>query len=117
MKAEELRIGNWVKMYDEPKQVESIELPTWVNGFGIHHIQPIPLTPEILEKAATYTKSYSYYFEVPEVKRTVAVTWYDNEQKRVFLNDNYIGILHLQYVHELQNLIHALTSSELPLNL
>lgn len=138
MKAEELKhlmIGNW--LYDAARgmhlQVHGIDMymeeikclvpaadnDVWEYGFSAddERLEPIPLTPEILEKAAMHTVHRSYFFEFPEVKRTVAVTWYDDTQKQVFLNANYIGILHLQYLHQLQNIVHALTGFELTINL
>ena len=116
MKAEELRCGNYIVVNGRTVKAN----PNHILHAGYrpdNSYLPIPLTPEMLEKAATHKNRDGWYFEFPEVKRTVIITWYDEEQKRVFINSNYVGILHLQYVHQLQNLVFILTGSELPINL
>lgn len=52
MKANELRIGNWVNNgFDKPFQILGIISKGNTGGYSLSTLKPIPLTPEILEKA------------------------------------------------------------------
>ena len=120
MIANELRIDNWYllvnPMSSEPPKPYRFETWTSATDF-IAYGQPIPLTPEILEKAG-FAKKYDYY----EI-------WYGNEDISFqLLNDGWYrmwecdgmegrtGIAY-KYVHQLQNLYFALTGEELKLDL
>lgn len=76
MKAEELMIGDWVNVFDSPKQIEGIrkfrngdEIVYYDgdNGNFIKSVTPIPLTAEILEKNG---------FVREEFKKSPYVDWY-----------------------------------------
>lgn len=115
IKANELRIGNWV-MYDNRLfQIESISNPfpclnTDEFGIGVvdwNNIQPIPLTPEILE---------NFGFENWDKKK------YSNDVLCLTVNgDGYLYLanqrhVNIFYLHQLQNLYFALTGEELTYN-
>ena len=115
MKANELRIGNWVT---EEERLVHIH-----DGFGIDHAQnfsPIPLTEEWLrrfgfKKDLTGKDFYFKFYGVVgimhfsnAVNSTSDGGWYNYEP--------IIGARHgeqFKYVHQLQNLYFALTGEEL----
>lgn len=84
-----------------------------VNNGSINNIDPIPLTPEILEKFGfeKHTDSqgdafwYVYTYEDFEFTENGAFTF------------NGSVMPHIQYLHELQNLYFALTGTELEIKL
>ena len=119
MTANELRIGNWLlsAKTGEPFQVDSIPNDSEITA------QPIVLSPDILEKCG-FRKTQEGNMALPEV-------WSRNYQKRVVINTIDISIrgsdeiywiegntiVELYSLHQLQNLIHALTGEELSINL
>ena len=109
MKAQELRIGNWV-MTDTGSnyQIELSDFSDWYNDHNSHeygkYVLPIPLTKEWLLK---------FGFEQGE---KIAV------HNRFVWYKDHIGIkgmlgvvkpVECKYVHQLQNLYYALTGEEL----
>ena len=120
MKAQELRIGNWVELDDEFTQMVCImeDNTEWIN--------PIPLTEEWLEQfgfskiqsndtlSYIYTKSHKEAFIVLEDDMSVAVTC----TEILFYKESQYGyyapsVDRTKYVHQLQNLYFALTGEEL----
>jgi len=119
MKANELRIGNWVrcKIYNGNNDVI---IPFAFQEYSyIHLFEPIPLTPEILEKAGfdvqtrtSYASGgkcfYNVYTKIPLIYNEIQDVWWilnntmDNPPK---------------HLHQLQNLYLALTGTELEINL
>ncbi len=128
----ELRLGNWVIMSQRNDRVKCDAKPMQLTnvskeGYNLQHpvsllmygwdwFEPIHLTPEILDRCGFE------YREVKGEKRFVlgdieieqqgdnmfAVVIWDSSAP--FLT-HYIG--HHQYLHQLQNLYHALTGEEL----
>jgi len=121
----EARAGNIV-MYDNRLfQIESISrslpcLNTDEFGIGVvdwNNINPIPLTPEILEKCGFEWSIYhqawhkqGFVFDLSE--RSVGGFFMHKSR----LNSEII-CPEIQYLHQLQNLYFALTNSELTINL
>lgn len=126
--ANELRIGNWV-MYDNRLfQIEAISrslpcLNTDEFGIGVvdwNNIQPIELSPEILEKCGL--KRHSYEMSGCEVWYLQDTSW---RVARSYRDENEYKLWHerispptwnlktFAYLHELQNIIFALTNTEL----
>jgi hypothetical protein len=113
MQANELRIGNWVKL---PEDVEGDRYAQigrddfeYVRGLcNIEQMSPIPLTPEILEKAGFKKEFYGW-----------TKSWVELSFEYHFMVN--IGEYHitdpLQSLHQLQNLYFALTGTELVINL
>jgi hypothetical protein len=124
--ASELRIGNWITYFGNYGRIESIKKDGCVylvygkleqGNFGnvIEAIEPIPLTPEILEKCGfvkTESKSYRTgkevvfyaYHKDGLVYNTIQVLWW--LFNRVMPNQ-------IKHLHQLQNLYFALTGEEL----
>ena len=102
MKANELRIDNWVISKDG----RHIQMNRIMLGV-VPLLSPIPLTPEVLEKCGAVSNAYQDRYEFDEI---------DN------LHFEYCGIRniiwsekypHIQHLHQLQNLYFALTGEEL----
>lgn len=123
MKANELRIGNYVQRIGYPLKVTGIKGgDVWVDGNAVEleyyvydGINPIPITEEWLvkfgfEKLNLYSLDRWIYndFEIENMgKYFTVVVWSESCPH----NTNYIG--HCEYVHSLQNLYFALTGDEL----
>lgn len=118
MKANELRIGNWV-LNDTQYIIK--------NGYDIdfaHIYKPIPLTPEILlkcgfESVPHYTVMGSMTFKIGRgrvlsigcVGTPNEILFITEEESIIVLhNFDYDGKL---YLHRLQNIIHSLANTEL----
>ena len=91
-------IGDWVldTRTGTPLRVNpfmaELEVPEW---------QPIPLTPEILEKNGLANDPYGCHFEEDEyMALEISI-----EEEGIYwtINYNEYGILKLKYVHELQH--------------
>lgn len=122
IEAKQLRIGNWVNFDNRNWLINSVTkdfpyLETIEFGFGIveyRNIEPIPLTPEILEKCG-FDPTSKGFFKHPN--------WYNVSLKYIrgtySLRFNFTDIVatNIDYVHQLQNLYFALTGEELTINL
>ena len=115
MKANELRIGNWVKYEGRHFQMYVIakDLPfldTMEFGDGVvewKDIEPIPLTEEWLIKFG-FEKGGNWFDEGGMIELK------EKEDAYVMLEDSYYHCSQdLFYVHQLQNLYFALTGQEL----
>lgn len=128
----ELRIGNWVNIVDFGIQrvvdvlCDSINT-MYVEGAHYGMVTPIPLTPEILEKAefkVDYVQTNVYesldlktvitnydlmdgYFEIQSVQ--------NNSDAVTYINHKSVAII--KYVHQLQNLYWCLVGKELVIEL
>lgn len=101
----ELRIGNWVTA---PAFVE----PFKVDLLTFHQadfIEPIPLTPEILEKCG-FVHTVGNNYETINFR-----VWLESTGTYIFFERKIR--LRLDYLHQLQNLYYALTNTELKINL
>ena len=131
MEARELMIGDWVmrgNFAHEPMQVYSIrpDINTVHMDFGgmgvaarIDQINPIPLTPEILEKNGFVkfdTNSAEDYLYVPDLSPCFAYGYFPNGVKKgwiIQISNDYLIVsyrrcsLHMEihFVHELQHAI------------
>jgi hypothetical protein len=115
IQANELRIGNWVRIResDTKVQVEAYML----NVSELSNCQPIPLTPEILEKCGferlTHKTEGGYKSSIYSYRGKYSFT--------VFFDDGKLSVSfwqgnEKQYLHQLQNLYFALTGEELNFN-
>ena len=126
MKANDLRIGNLVRWEDESKDIEkitSIEISHNNNGavetentegfIYLFEFQPIPITPEWLERAG---------FEKNGIRWCMKdIKFHISNVNGHCVYGNHAGdfIAKAQHIHQLQNLYFALTGNELefkPLN-
>jgi hypothetical protein len=110
IKASDLRIGNWVLHEGKMYRVIWRDL-----GFEKVNFEPIPLTPEILEKAgfSDFNKDEKYF-----IGRFKLVKEKDNYRLSQSVSSVYLPVANkIQYLHQLQNIIHSITGQELTINL
>ncbi len=116
MKATDLRIGNYVNYLGEVQEVTGIDseyvyLDTITFDYVEHdEIEPIPITEEWLLKLGfePEEEDSAYYFS-EECEYLQVVNYVDGF---VFEKEN-TELVSLNYIHELQNLYHAITGNEL----
>jgi len=120
IKANELRIGNWtndtrtisdrtlMQNVFHPTQIQKIE-KDYINKF----FEPIPLTPEILEKCGFtefYRSEWQIKFEYPTNRYDMIVV-FKNSRIMLFYGDTYLK--DIESLHDLQNTYYSFTGEEL----
>lgn len=127
--ASELRIGNWIKDEETGKyyQVEQLRLRVgselWVvysiekNTVYSKQVQPIPLTPEILEKCRFKNIGDVYWISISNLKCELQFEIYATDYVNV-LRGNFCDLIldKIKHLHQLQNLYFCLTGEELIFN-
>lgn len=108
----ELRIGNWVIFNGANSEVTISQL-----SHNLHnYFEPIPLTPEILEKCGFteiansgdfYSEQYNFGLNKESDGNFSVYNNYDLEIKNI----------QLKHLHQLQNLVFLLTNQELSPNI
>ena len=121
MKANELRCTNLVFYNGKHCKIAlvgisgEIELYTeiidWVECCGIEDIQPIPLTPEMLEKAG-----WRLLFEKTYENNKFDIWLSESKNGGYTFTSRPDGGKLLYFLHQLQNLYFALTGEELRIN-
>lgn len=127
MNAKELRLGNLVMLGDIVAPVSIIELfshTNAINELNQDMIDPVPLSKEWLKRLGLIEHSVSdfYYIELEEYILQVVVNGFsgtlEKDPKWFISIDTGHGsqpvTITKRYVHELQNIYHALTGEELP---
>lgn len=123
MKANELRIGNWVNLYGDDCRIQTLGMwvhtETTVDEAPIESVKPIPLTEEWLLKFGF--EVYSEYdfknyrlpdgFFISMWMKDKPVAGFE-ERGVCYWGDNYVPV---RYVHRLQNLYFELTGTALEL--
>ncbi len=111
----ELRIGNWYLQDGKPVKVS--EIRHWYFGED----EPIPLTPEILEKAGlirgrveNFDTNVFYSTGVHKVQFSITISGNFGIVKGIAL---FVLPINIEYLHQLMNLYFALTGIELEINL
>jgi len=131
MEVRELRIGNWVSHWGDSCMVKEIKhentsfylycadtLNDLVNvGNVIDAFKPIPLTPEILEKAGFEKKDMGIVWQYGKRGRNFWFLILHDPKFEHFCFDSPHHTHFFKYVHQLQNLIFALTGEELAIEL
>ena len=115
MKANELRIGNWVAINERQFQTNLDGIKT------AHRLDPIPLTEEWLERFGFNQFDESDFFIPLDSDKSLILMnvrgyWYPRIQQEAEMSHQYIQEVNLNYVkhvHQLQNLYFALTREEL----
>ena len=121
IQAREIRIGNIIQFDDTSEDIVRVEYVfqsdemwfiqwTWISGKGsfksgnsiLEDFEPIPLSPEILEKAG-FEKCSCGGWKQGELH---LYKGFNYERKRI-----------IKYLHQLQNLYFSLTGEELTINL
>ncbi len=114
MKSNELRIGNLVNVNSDMLSVTGADIAYF--DFNGNDYSPIPLTPEILEKAGFYLQPQ----RISMWQRGRVKIWMGNNALAYLKHEDkdesyYIG--ECKSLHKLQNLYFALTGEELPIEL
>jgi len=111
LKANELRIGNWISNGAMPitagfDQIRYAEI-----------FQPIPLTEDWLIRAGLENDEITWSIKILLTTDEIAVLMLSKTKVGYAVSLNFITnqIANVEYVHLLQNLIHALTNTELTL--
>lgn len=124
IKAEEIRIGNYVLWNNKPKQVTITMLHSMASGVGIPNA--IPLTPAILEKCG-----FEKWYEPDTLGIDAWQKGYEGqrfdlmyEYEMLYMKCRYVQFnkLHqsmpdIKYLHQLQNLFWCLSGTELTITL
>ena len=122
MKANELRIGNYVNVFGYDRNVESMKTNeiTYSNGIRceLNNIEPIPLTEEWLLKLPENEWEFVGFgtrlIWQHRKFRAIKIEANGGGGCSVYFNDELINIK--EHVHTLQNLYFALTGEELTIN-
>lgn len=121
MKANELRIGNWV-LWNGPSHTENALVSIISEGeihFScgdsglINEIEGIPLTEKWLINLG-FEKTMSWTYSI-ELTGNLNLVYYLGEKGWSMWFSNYSKFSDLKYVHQLQNLYFALIGKELTL--
>lgn len=116
MTVQELRIGNWVNymMIDGQFHPQKIKSGQQIDEMGHYQPEPIPLTPELLEKAGftpEYRREDTTLYKMDRISIDLDLGgWF-------YYEDTAIEDVDVKYVHQLQNLFYCLTGQELEINL
>lgn len=136
LQANELRIGNYINFHSKVFQVTGIK-DNWVyccknsypeNSFPdtAAGLQPIPLTPELLEKCGflcmnkvpMYFKKYINEVDARNIQLSLSEIGINPDWIVGYHNDGtYMRLIKIIYLHQLQNLYFALTGEELEVKL
>lgn len=128
IEAKELRVGNLVFENTYNMSNGNYEgVPVVANGNIIktielsptlHAYSPIPLSPDILLKCGFEKRdngiSIDYHIGINEITKDwlFYIVWIDGFQYPFYKNGRH----EIKYLHQLQNLYHSLTGSELNIN-
>ena len=127
MKAQELRLGNWIYGTNEKPSQVTIEALTYLLAYeGIHQATPIPLTEEILLKAG-FGEPYKgeYVLEFKTEFQSIFYIRYILDDNTIVMSikymidsyENFSVPNDIYYVHQLQNLFFFLTETELTITI
>lgn len=110
IQANELRVGNWIDLGGQRNYYKVKD-----EEYGCLNLNGIPITKDILLKCGFRKDediSYRWYFDFG----WAVIIAYDLDDNCVRIGDSW-DFSKVIYVHELQNLIFALTKTELTINL
>ena len=117
IKADELRLGNWYDDYGNYKQVTPNDiLKAWESER--FWMEPIPLTPEILEKCGFVVLESNDVLNITHAYNGyLSLNTYTNGGEYWWLRYYQGGTnAKIKSLHQLQNLYYALTGQELTYN-
>ncbi len=127
MTAKELRVGSWLMFSNKIQPNRFIQVDaTFFRSFSIEdglelsgYYSPIPLTPEILQKAG-FVKRRNSYGKVTEQYRhikTDPVVLVETKQCWLVKTSSGNKLTSLNHIHQLQNLFFVITGEELEIKL
>jgi hypothetical protein len=110
MKANDLRMGNWIFIEDLEVQVECLP-----KHYNYEIVNPIPLTKYWLKRLGFEEGFYDTDMRIQVSTDCSMSIWTCDKTDNCLIGDNLT--LTIKYVHQLQNLYFALTGVELDLSL
>ena len=123
IQANELRIGNCVKLNNSDTTLVPRDFQRYCKSFGIfEEFEPIKLSEEWLLKAGfekddtgvdIFDQDYCEWYQ----KEFPVIGILSQSSDKSYIFDENTDTLRLKYVHQLQNLYFALTGEELEINL
>ncbi len=124
IKANEVRVGNWVRNYSSDKSwfIDDIVTGHWDPFSELYsRAEGIPLTPEILEKCGFEKNRSDEYVYSMQPDFHLSISFYKTGIFPMLIKDSEfsngeaqaIGLQKINYLHQLQNLYFALTGEEL----
>lgn len=130
IKANELRIGNWVNVhFDNQVNAEKIQgvsntevLLYNIDGtWSFDEFSGISITPELLENCG-FTNTYPHherncFGDLISKYKLHGVSVFFVEGRKLEVSYASRELRHIEFVHQLQNLYYALTSTELTVTL
>ena len=118
-----LRVGNRVWWDKDKNLYKEIEMSDFSSLFVFDKIEPIPLTPEILEKLGfEHTRSdwfdKKYFTDCIEAAEVMKITINAITGRCAIMDTDLDGTpamtgIEIKYLHQLQNLYFSLTGTEL----
>jgi len=122
MNIKELRVGNWVHIGYKYEWEYSDYADYWKGEGENDAVEPIPLTPEILEKAGWKAEDGIWSHNKFDIWLYPKNRFNDDgplymKPIKVMEHSQPDGALPIEYVHQLQNLYFALTGEELNIRL
>jgi hypothetical protein len=123
MKANELRIGNWVNGEFANGELKPFQIFRIDGNDDCSGLEPIPLTPELLEKCGFVRSQDEDENSLTLVNGRKTFKWVEGNDGDYFLiyqtdcGLDYNTAFELEHLHELQNLYFPLTGEELEINL
>ena len=111
MRAEELRIGNWVEIIDSKGIYTTVTKSTFDCNIDFFY-KPIPLTEAMLLRFGFDLINNEYH---QSRNHDLKLHWTVNKNKMIpeFNEKRFVTGYDFKYVHQLQNLYFALTGEEL----
>lgn len=121
--ANELRLGNYLKTNQSELPPKVMVTQVYMDGFTVDYhypgswCEPIPLTPEILEKAGFENFYNSDFTKKWEHKQNcfLEVSFINGGVRSFRFGGTHLR--HIDYLHQLQNLYFYLTGTELNIQL
>jgi hypothetical protein len=114
IKANELRIGNWVNVQDQSVQL------SFIDNEDNEEFEPIPLTPEIVEKCGFVNKAVHEFWmskQATHLWANVAYSMTGHVLLKDTIHSGSVRITNIKFLHQLQNLYFALTGEELEIKM
>jgi len=119
--ANELRIGNYLRIHGDPAPIQIGWFYLIAKGEELPPHEPIPLTPEILERAGFSIDIYKGEDHDVYTYSDEKITFDSNSHYGYQLLDNeqtpLVDGYYFKYLHQLQNIYFALTGEELAIEL
>ncbi len=118
----ELRIGNIV-LFDTKQDIIHSLMNSSVTGdlhshWHYERLQPIPLTPEILGKCGLINvRDFTYVLKHSDTIHIVLIQGLKYFMVSITGPFGMVQLPAKHYLHEIQNMVHALTGTELTINL